>query len=170
MTRCGLFIIGLALLLGGCGYHLPGQSNVIPGDVRAIQVPVFSNNTTKPFLENSLTNEVISRFSRSRAMTVVSRRERSQALLHGEIINYNSVPIAYDSNDMITEYRASISLAARLVRSDNDQILWKGVVTWQEDYPGNINKTVEDDSEQEAIQQISKKLADELLDRLLEDF
>ena len=109
-------------------------------------------------------------FSRSRSVSVVSRREWSQAVLLAEIHDYKSIPIAYDSSDMITEYRASIKLDARLVRSSNDEILWKGVVSWQEDYPGSVDKAVQDDSEDEAVRRISKRLAEELLDRLLEDF
>jgi len=165
-------LVGLALgfLLAGCGYHLPGQSNVLPADVQAIQVPIIGNRTTKPFLENSLTNEVISRLSRSRSIAVVSSRERSQAVLHAEVVRYKALPIAYDSNDVITEYQASVLLDARLVRSDNDQILWKGTLSWQENYPGSIDKAAQDDFEEEAIRRISRKLAEELLDRLLEDF
>lgn len=161
----------LALLLvatAGCGYHFPGRGNTLPADVHSVKIPLFKNRTAKPFLENTLTNDVLQRFARIRGLEVVKSQE--DAVLEGTVSSYTSTAITYGVNDQITAYRATVGISATLKRADTGRILWKGDLSWYEDYPSSIDKTVQSDNEDAAIRQISERLAAELQDRVLSGF
>ncbi len=167
MTRLGGLLLTL-LLIAGCGYHLPGRGSALPEDVLSLKIPLFKNLTPRPFLENIVTNDVLLRFSRVRNLEVVSGH--ADAVLEGAVVSYASRAVSYGSNDEITEYRATISIRASLKRVDNGRILWRGELSWSEEYPSALDKTVQGDNEDEAIRQASDRLAAELLDRALADF
>lgn len=165
-----LICLLLGLLLFGCGYQFRGQSSRLPGDVRAVYIELLANRTTEPFLENRLTNAVSRRFARKREVDVVARRSSAQAILSGQIIRYESNPVSYDKFDEVAEYRSTMELAAVLSRADNGKTLWKGTLSWSEEYLANADKTIQDDAESAAVVQISERLSDELLAHLLENF
>lgn len=161
----------LALLLvvtAGCGYHFPGRGNTLPADVHSVKIPLFKNLTARPFLENTLTNDVLRRFARIRGIKVV--KSQADAVLEGTVTSYGSTPITYGVNDQITAYRATVGIRATLKRADTGRILWQGDLSWYEDYPSSIDKAVQDDSQDAADRQISERLAEELQDRVLSGF
>jgi outer membrane lipopolysaccharide assembly protein LptE/RlpB len=172
MIRWGGFLIFCCMLLlpAGCGYRLAGRSDRLPPDVQRVYVEVFENRTPKPFLESNITNAVTERFSRIRALTVVDRKERADAYLGGRIAHYVTTPISYDRNDKISEYRSTITVEASLRRADNGKVIWKGDVSWKEEYPAGATLTEQEDNETEAIQRISERLADEIFIHIVEDF
>lgn len=166
--RSGLFL--LVLLLFGCGYHFPGQGGALPGSVQTLLVPLFINQTAEPQLENDLTNRVSERLARHKQVTVVEQRERADARLQGTIGHYSSRAIAYDSNDDISEYQATMVLNVKLLSLSADEVLWQNSLSWQVEYAAANDKALQQDLEQAAIEELNKRLADELLFRLLDDF
>lgn len=166
--RSVLFV--LLLLLCGCGYHFPGQGGSLPGSVRTLFVPLFINQTAEPQLENDLTNRVSERLARHKQVTVVEQSEAADAQLQGTIGQYSSRALAYDSNDDISEYRATMVLNVKLLSLADDQLLWQNSLSWQVEYPAADDKGFQQDLEQAAIDELSERLADELLFRLLDDF
>ncbi len=170
MIRSVILIGLLALSLTACGYHLQGRSAKLPGDVRHIYIEMFDNDSYEPFLENSVTREVVGRFSRHKQLEIVEQPSRAQAILGGRIVRYSNTALSYDRDDNIAEYRSQMTVEAQLRRIENGEVLWKGVVDWQEDYAVTRDKVVQDDREQAAIQVISQRLADELFSRLIDNF
>ncbi|PNU20034.1 hypothetical protein C2E25_09615 [Geothermobacter hydrogeniphilus] len=160
----------LCLLAAGCGYRFRGQGNSLPGGVHSVYIEMFVNRTTEPFLENRLTNAVTRRFARKREVEVAARRTGAEAILSGEITAYETEPISYDRNDKVTEYRSIMTVAVVLSRLDSGKTLWKGTLTWSEEYLADADKSVQDDRELAAEVQISDRLSDEILAHLLENF
>lgn len=169
MRTFGLLLAAL-LLLGGCGYHLPGRSSNLPSDVQSLYIELFSNRTTEPFLENSITDSVIARFARNRPLRLVEKRDSADAVLSGVVTAYGTSPISYDRNDVITEYRSTLTIAVTLRQASDDRILWKGSIDWSEEYPANLDKGVQEDNEAVAIAVIADRLAQELYFRIMENF
>ncbi len=167
--RCTLALV-FCLLLTGCGYQFRGQGSSLPGNVHKVYIEMFSNGTTEPFLENRLTNAVSRRFARKREVDVTARKGSAEAVLTGTISGYDTTPISYDKNDDVLEYRSTLTFAAVLSRVDSGKTLWKGSLTWSEEYLANADKSIQDDSESAAVVQISDRLSDELLAHLLENF
>lgn len=162
-------LLVIVLLLGACGYHFPGQGGSLPGGVERIHIVMFDNLTREPLLENRLTTEVIDVFSgRSTIRQVAS--EEAEAELSGRILSYDSRSISYQQGDQISKYRASMVVAVRLQRTDNQALLWEGTVRWQTEYDAAADKMLQGDDERRAQDELARRLAEEIFSRLLDDF
>ena len=170
MKRCLGASLLFALLLGGCGYHLAGRGNLLPADLHTLSIAMFTNRTSQPFLENYITNDLLARFARQPQLGLSENASQADAVLSGDITGYSSSPVAYNKTDSITEYRSTVTLSATFRRSSNGRVLWKGTVSWSEDYPADIDKTIQYDNEIAAIKVISRRLADEVYTRVTDNF
>ncbi len=168
MTRVFLFLI-LAGLLAGCGYHRPGQGDNL-GDLRTLYVALFANTTYQPFIENDLTQAVTRRFLRTQRWRLVEDAATADAVFSGTVVDYRSVPVSFDRNDNILEYRSQITVKALLRRNQDGRVLWKGDANWSEEYSGGLDKGIQNDLERVAIRSSAERLADELFYRLTENF
>ncbi len=163
-----LFAFFLILLITGCGYGIQGRHSNLPADVQTIFAGSFSNLTFRPFLENEMTKATTDRFARGRVLTLVARPERADALLAGTVSGYSTVPVSYDRLDTILEYRATMNVEASLHRPEG-KVLWRGTITWSEDFAASIDKSRQEDNERAAIRILAERLADELYIRILEN-
>ncbi|MBW2186166.1 MAG: hypothetical protein JRG71_07130 [Deltaproteobacteria bacterium] len=165
----GLCLVVLTLL-SGCGYHLPGRGESLPDDIQSIVVVPFTNKTTEPFIENQLTNEVRDQFSRRRTLDVVASEEQADAVMSGVITSYRSHSVTYDENDDITEYRVTMTVDAKLVRTNGEDVIWQGVVSWHEEFFASDDRAEQDYHESEVQDDVSRRLAQELYNRLTDNF
>lgn len=164
-----LLLLVIALSLGACGYHFPGQGGALPGGVERIHVAMFDNQTREPLLENRLTTEVIAIFS-GRANIRQVAIEEAEAQLTGRILSYDSRAISFQQGDQISKFRASMVVAVRLQRSANQALLWEGTVRWQTEYDAAADKMLQGDDERRAQDLLARRLAEEIFSRLLDDF
>jgi outer membrane lipopolysaccharide assembly protein LptE/RlpB len=89
--------LGAMVLLAGCGYHVAGNtSQLLPG-VRVIAVPAFANRTNRYRIEQPLTEAVIHEFLASTRYHVVSTDKSADAVLHGEILSFESTAVLFDT-------------------------------------------------------------------------
>jgi outer membrane lipopolysaccharide assembly protein LptE/RlpB len=167
--RLPLLLVILSLL-AGCGYHPPGRGGNLPAEVRTLHIELFANRTAEPFVENGITDLVTDEFARSRYLRLSEDKERADAVLSGAVSAYSTVPISYDRNDEITEYRSALTITATLRRAADGKVLWKGDLSWDEEYPSSDDKAVQEDNEAEAILLISDRLAEELYFRIVDNF
>lgn len=96
-------------MLTGCGYQLGGQAGTIPGHLRRISVPMFTNATAVPGLEQLVTAAVrthLQRDGRARLGTAAS----STSLLRGEITRYQLQLLANNRDDFALEYRVQVDV------------------------------------------------------------
>ncbi len=166
--RILLFCLVL-LSMSACGYNFPGQGE-LPGGVKRVYVPLFSNRTAEPLLENFLSSAMSEVFARNNRMILVDDRQAAEAILEGTITSYSSRALSYDQNDDISEYRATMQVEARLVQASDGRLLWQGGASWDDEYVAADDKAVQEDLEQEAIEEINLRLAEELLYSLIDDF
>jgi len=165
-------IIALVLLfcLSGCGYHFPGQSGTLPGGVKKLYVPLFLNKTSESRLENKLGNRVSEVFARSSKISQVGQEDIAEAVLLGTIDSYQSRALSYGRNDDIGEFRSTMTVDVVLQRVESDEILWEKSISWSSVYRAEKDKGAQADLEQQAINEISLRLAEEILHQLLDDF
>ena len=104
--RTLLVLTAGALLLAGCGYSLRGN---LPGHIRTVAVPVFTNKTQTPAVENFLTRAVVDAFVTSGRLKVV-RPEDADSILEGEIVGYQLDSLSYDPRANVREYRLTVTL------------------------------------------------------------
>jgi outer membrane lipopolysaccharide assembly protein LptE/RlpB len=169
MRRLALLWI-LPLFLGGCGYHFSGEVNNLPPEIRSLYIELFANRTAEPYLENFITNQVIEEFARSRNLHLTEDRTSADAVLSGTVSEYSTAPVSYGRDDEITEYRSAMGIDAVLYRASDGKALWKGNLSWTEEYPSNDDKTVQEDNEGAAIGVIVERLAEDLYFRIVDNF
>lgn len=157
-------------IAAGCGYH-PVARDVQSrfGEGETVSIPIFANKTYKPNLENILLNDLIDEFSRRRGLRV-KEMESSDYTLSGEVLTYGKVVVSYTGYDIAKEYRATMTVTATLRKNSTQRIMWRGNLTWSQDYPANSDIAIQQNSEDAAIQEISRRLAQQIYLKLVEDF
>jgi outer membrane lipopolysaccharide assembly protein LptE/RlpB len=165
-----LLLILFSLLFSGCGYHSIAQDSQNRfGEAATVSIPIFTNKTYKPNLENILLNDLIGEFAKRKGLRVV-RSEVSDYTLSGELLSYGKTPIAYTGYDIVKEYKATITVSATLRKNSNQKVIWRGQLSWSQDLPASSDIAIQQDSEDAAIQVICQRLAQQLYLKINEDF
>jgi outer membrane lipopolysaccharide assembly protein LptE/RlpB len=165
-----LFLILFSALFAGCGYHSiaqDGQKHF--GEGATVRIPIFSNKTYKPDLENILLNDLIGEFAKRKGLRV-TEREVSDYTLSGEVLTYGKGAISYTGYDIVKEYKATMTIAATLRKNSNQKVVWRGQLSWSQDLPASSDIAIQQNSEDAAIQVICQKLAQQLYLKINEDF
>jgi len=160
----------LPFFLGGCGYHFSGEVSSLPPEIRSLYIELFANRTAEPYLENFITNQVVEEFARSRNLHLTEDRNSADAVLSGTVSRYSTSPVSFGRDDEITEYRSAMTVDTVLYRSSDGKALWKGNLSWTEEYPSNDDKAVQEDNEAAAIVVIVERLAEDLYFRIADNF
>jgi outer membrane lipopolysaccharide assembly protein LptE/RlpB len=83
------FLIAGALFAAGCGYHLGGQGDLIPKNVKTIAIPEFSNGTMQYHVATLLTADVVREFHSRTHYTIVTDPGKADAVLTGSVVNFS---------------------------------------------------------------------------------
>jgi len=172
MRRLALCMaIAACLLAPGCGYHTPASGDRWAGeDGRTICVELFTNLTAEPYLDSILTDEVSVQLSRLHLVELTESCSSADLELDGAITSFSSSNLAYNVRDEISEYSASVTASAQLVRRDDGRVLWQGSLSRSETYSAQDSKSQQQAGESLAARTASRRLAEDLVARLLEDF
>lgn len=114
----------LVAALSGCGYHLAGHSRALPG-VRTVGIPTFVNRTSRPELEQRVTEHVIDEFTTRGRVRIVSGEEGAQAVLKGTILTYTLNPVSINEVGRATRYEIMITAHVILSEVGTDKALWE---------------------------------------------
>jgi len=124
----------------------------------------------EPYLDSIVTEEVAIQLSRSRLAELTEERKGADLLLGGVVTNFDSNAVAYDANDNISEYRARMTVKARLTRSGDGAVLWQQELTRSETYPALANKSQQQEGESLAARILARRIAEDIYARLLVAF
>ena len=148
--RVLLVLTAGALLVAGCSYSLRGS---LPEHIRTVAVPVFSNKTQQPAVENFLTRAVVDAFVTSGRLKVV-RPEEADSILEGEIVGYQLDSLSYDPRANVREYRLTVTLNMQFRDVRQNVMLWRQEGLQEKaDFrvPGQVAATIT--SEESALRQ-----------------
>jgi len=150
-----LIISALLLLCGGaCGYHREGLQPSSAVRER-LYIELFSNDTHRAFVNDTLTVQLIERFSRSPLFSIVENPAEADLILGGVITLYETAPIAYNQLDAISAYRADLAVRATVRRPGAErEVVWRSTLTTSQDYTLNNPDLV--------LPQSSERLANDL--------
>lgn len=168
MRVLSLFV--LLFCLSGCGYNFPGRTGTLPGGVEKLYIPLFTNKTTEPQLEYKISSRVSEVFSRNRKIFQVEKASLAEAILMGTVRSYQTRALSYDRNDAIGEYRSTMVVDVVLQQVETEQPLWERSVSWSTDYNAAQDKGAQEDLEHQAIDETILRLAEEILNQILDDF
>lgn len=166
-------LLGVAgLLLGhGCGYtrtqQLPRNIKTIYVETVRNQIPVENVYAYVPGLEMDITNALIQRFQRDGNLRVVPKEE-ADALLQTILIGLEQEGLRFTSLESVEEFRMFIVVAVRLVDNRTGEVIWEEPnVTGDAEY---FVSDVRSLAREEAAQRAVKRLAKNVVDRIVEDW
>jgi len=106
---CRHLCVLLLVLLAGCGYQLAGQAGTMPGNLQHLSVPMFTNSTTVPGLEQLITAAVRTQLQRDGRVRL-GPDASSATQLRGEVRRYELALLASDRSDFALEYRVEVEV------------------------------------------------------------
>jgi outer membrane lipopolysaccharide assembly protein LptE/RlpB len=161
-------VIIIALFFSACGYRFAGSGN-LPGGIQTIAIDIFKNRTTETGLENTITNDLIYEFTR-KGRSVQKNSTKADAILTGVIESERISTISRQSQQSALARRVEITVSLKLTGSDGGVKWSKSGVSAFEDYDVTADRQTNDISKRQAINNLSKKLAERVYNRLTEDF
>jgi len=121
MTRAAAGLLVASLLTSGCGYALEGRGITTDPSIKRIGVPRFQDpNTGWVDLDTRVTEAVVSELTRRGRFTVVKEATGVDAVVLGEILAFDVVPINFTggggAEETLTEAtRYAITIRAKVV-------------------------------------------------------
>jgi outer membrane lipopolysaccharide assembly protein LptE/RlpB len=86
-----------ATMLAGCGYHVVGRNDALPKTIHVIAVPAMENRTSSYRIEQRLTAATIHELLSHTNYKVVSAPESGDAVLRGQVLTVEAVPLLFTS-------------------------------------------------------------------------
>jgi len=171
-NRFAATMLCVAVLLSGCGYRLAGTgtSSVFPEHIKVLVVLPFENRTTRPEIEQRVTEAVARELSKRGRYEVVTDRTLADAMLEGAITSYRTSPVEFGEESLATRVEAVVTLQATMRELATDDLLWsqEGLV-FREQFDV---KSTEDffDEESIALDKIARGAAGALVTAMFEGF
>jgi len=163
-------LLGLALCLCHCGYHLRGTGSSLPSYIRTVCIPMFKNQTTRFELDRKLTQGVIDELVTRGKVEITEEAEGADALMIGEILNFKATPIGFTGQ--ATADRYSITIVTKITLRDqvNNRIIFSNPnYIYQGEY--EVEEGTDFESvETEAIDSIVQEFAQSVVSTILEGF
>ena len=169
LIALAVLAVALAGALGGCGYSFRGN---LPAHIQTVAVPVFTNKTQEPAVENAITAAVINAFASGGRLRVVPL-EQADSVLEGEITGYALQPLAFDRNINVQEYRLLVTLNIQFRDTRRGAVLWRQEGLQEKgDFrlagqPGTVGTTIgrEEGAVREAAVEIGRRIVTLAVDR-----
>jgi outer membrane lipopolysaccharide assembly protein LptE/RlpB len=90
-------LLGGAVWIAGCGYHVAGRSDSLPKSIHTIAVPALENKTNSYRIEQRLTTATVREFLAKTAYRIVANPADGDAVLHGKVLSLEAVPLLFDT-------------------------------------------------------------------------
>ncbi len=166
---CLLLSVICLLYLPACGYNLVGRGASLQPHIKTISIPIFQNKSGEPNIEFEITNRIRDGFIEDGRLKMMGDGD-SDLILNGEIIRYSLKPVAFDSRDNATEYWVEIGVMIKLEDRAKDNVILQQELYTKWDYKVSQSVTETDIQRLEAIRQAGKKLAQEIVNIVIEGF
>ncbi len=142
------------LAVSCCGYS---TRSLLPSHIKRIHIRLFENNTLKPGLDEKATLLLTDAFRSGSGLRVVGE-SNADIVLEGRIVNYDKFPYTYTGDRSYVEYRVAVSLNARCVDREKNEVFWEGTISDWVTYT---------DNEDQAIDAAIKKAAEKMVNAIL---
>jgi len=106
--------------LVNCGFY--SMAGSIPPHIRSISIPLLDNETAEFGISEEITDNLLEKFTDENILRVVDE-ENSDSILRGSIVQAEDIPYTYSKEEVVGEYRFTISIDVEWVDVANDKIL-----------------------------------------------
>jgi outer membrane lipopolysaccharide assembly protein LptE/RlpB len=166
--KCCLVYL-FALVLFSCGYRFYG-SGAFPQDVQRIFIEVFENRTSKTGIERTVTNLLISEFTRQRESSLTSNPAEADAILKGVVNIASTRTISYVGYEIANEREVTVTIDVKLIKKSGEMIWSAKGLRDSQAFDVSNSKIQNDRNEDEAIARISERLSERVFNRLTDSF
>lgn len=164
-----IIVFGAAFLwlAAGCGYRFSAGSR--PGDnIGTVYVAMVENQTAETGVESIFTNDLILEFMKNG--NTIAGRESADAVLSGSIDAMPIETVAYQGRITSIERRITAVVSLRLTDRAG-QTLWSGAALSRSETYGILpEKVATDHNKREAVRILSRRLAEDVYNRITERF
>jgi hypothetical protein len=179
----GLRLLAAALVVASCGYHFPGQGQVLPGGGSSVYVGEFLNRTRDPGIEARVRSSLEDEIARRGIFKLVPSTDAAAVVLEGSVDRIETRPVAFSNTDEAVQYETIMTVSAQLRDNRNETVVWRLSGLRATDSYGAVFGTVVAESSQFQEQspidaqqlgqltdvQLSESQRDEALVRVLEN-
>ena len=161
MKKIIVFLTVLAFL-SGCGYT---TRSLLPPAIKTINIAIFENQTYEYQVETTLANEIANEFMVDGRLEVVNE-DKADAQLTGVIVEYSRVPLVYDNDEEVTQYKIQVFADAVLKDLEDGSIIWEGSrISGEEIYfvTGNLANT-EEEAKLDAFGDLAENIVDQVIE------
>ena len=144
-----------------CGYRFAGQGE-LPSGIQRIFIPLLENRSGITGIETVFTNDLVYEFTRrSRPSAELAKNEdAADARLSGTIGPIVTETITHRGRQVALERRVTVTVSAAVTSSDGT-VLWSvDELTDDEAYGVSADKMATEHNREEAIIQISERMAE----------
>lgn len=160
----------LLLSIAGCGYRLADEALHLPDNASILSIEMFENLTMEPYLENILTTHFTRRLLLLPDITLIENPVEAEAIVSGRILSYHVESSAFDGQNIVSQYRATMKVEAEFRRQSDGKVLWRGKLIRFQTFAADLDLKRQDDLERIAQDILSIRLAEDLSARLTETF
>lgn len=160
------FLCGALIFAAGCSFSNP---NVILSDnVRTVKINAFANKTVLYGLEDKLFQKISDSLQEDGRLIPAS--ENADARLIGDIIRYELIPLSFDANGIVEEYKLWIEADLRFIETATGRIICEETsipIDVRFNPPGSSQPGAVIETEQDAQDRAIGELASEIVYLLL---
>lgn len=161
----------IALSLTGCGYHVAGNTNLLPTELHTIAITPFRNGSIQYKLGDYLT-EAVSREMISRTRyKIVADPAQADAVLTGAVANiFSSAVVADPVTGRSSGAQIVVLIQARLTDKSGKVLFDLPNREFRERYEISVNPQQYFDESPAAQQRLSRDVGRDLVSAILENF
>lgn len=162
----------VAIVPGGCGYHVAGRASQLPTSLKTIAVPALENRTSRYRLEQRLTSALVHELLARTSYRVVTDPAAGDAVLRGEITGLESSAVVFDTiTGRATTMLVTVRLKVRLEeRSSNNVLYQNDNFLFRERYEVSTDVPSFFEEQGPALDRLARDFAAKLVAALLENF
>ncbi|MGD8771223.1 MAG: LptE family protein [Desulfobacterales bacterium] len=161
-------LILLGSFFSACGYRFAGGGS-LPSGITSISVKMFENRTAETGVESIITNDLIYEFSRHEQV-VVTGSDKADAILTGVVQSISERAISHTGKYTSNERRVELKVDLQLTDRTGGVIWSRKAVSENEAYQVLSEKQSTERNKRVAIETLSKRLAENIFNRLTADF
>lgn len=164
-------VFALGVLLAGCGYHVGGQTNLLPKELHTIAVPQFRNVSVQYKLANYMSEALVRELNSRTRYTIVTDPAQADATLTGAVVNYFANTTV---SDPVTGRGAgaqiTVLIQVKLVAKDGKVLFTRPNFSFQDRYEISVIPGQYIDESQATLQRLSRDVARSIVAAMLENF
>ena len=161
-------LIFIFLFFSACGYRFAGSGN-LPAGIQTIAIEVLENRTPETGLENIITNDLIYEFTR-KGRGVKKNSKEADGILTGVIVSERITTISRQAQQSPLARRIEITVDLKLTDSGGEVKWSRYGISEFEEYDVAADRQTTELNKRQAIETLSKKLAEKVHNRLTDDF